>query len=331
MIGKRRPARSLLAAVLGISVMVGLNHQAAAEPKMTLKLGHIANEDNIWHKAFLKFAEEVSNRTNGEVAVKIYPNEQLGKEVDEIKGVQMGTVDFSMIGESLQTWVPSAVLIGVPYAIHSIDHLDRIVQGPIGDKIKKDIVEKTGLEPIAYFARGPRNLTSNRPIKTPDDLQGIKLRVSNVPLHVKVWEALGAKVTPMSLSEVFTSLQNHTIEAQENPLAFIKSQSFYEVQDYVNKTEHVITWIYIVGNAKRLAKMDPRYRDAIYESAKVMQAYERQLFLQDEQKLEAEMKEKGMTFVDADKAAFAAKAKGAIKDALSPELFDLYEQILATE
>ena len=81
--------------------------------------------------------------------------------------------------------------------------------------------------------------------ETPADLDGLKMRVPNVPLFVDVWKALGAKPTPMAFSEVFTSLQNGTIDAQENPLALIKSASFFEVQKYVNKTEHVRSWIYL--------------------------------------------------------------------------------------
>ena len=323
--------RRVLAGSFGALLALSLTGPAFAQAKVALKLGHLGNEENVWHKASLKFAEEVSKRTNGEVEVKVFPNEQLGKETDLIKGIQLGTVDFTITGESLQNWAPAAALLAVPYAIRDFEHLDKVVNGPIGQKIALAIEDKTQLKPLAYFARGARELTSNRPIKTPEDLNGLKLRVPNVPLFVKVWEALGAKPTPMAFSEVFTSLQNHTIDAQENPLALIKSASLSEVQKYVNRTDHVLSWIYLVGGSKKLGRLTPEQQKAITEAAKAAQAYERELFLADEKQLEADLKAKGMEFVEADKAAFAAKAQQAVATAVPAEIRPLYEEIVATK
>jgi len=323
--------RRVLAGTFGALLAFSLTGPAFAQAKVTLKLGHLGNEENVWHKASLKFAEEVSKRTNGEVEVKVFPNEQLGKETDLIKGIQLGTVDFTITGESLQNWAPAAALLAVPYAIRDFEHLDKVVNGPIGQKIALAIEDKTQLKPLAYFARGARELTSNRPIKTPEDLNGLKLRVPNVPLFVKVWEALGAKPTPMAFSEVFTSLQNHTIDAQENPLALIKSASLSEVQKYVNRTDHVLSWIYLVGGSKKLGRLTPEQQKAITEAAKAAQAYERELFLADEKQLEADLKAKGMEFVEADKAAFAAKAQQAVATSVPAEIRPLYEEIVATK
>jgi TRAP-type transport system periplasmic protein len=326
-----RFTRRAAGAGLGLLIGLGFAAPAFAQAKVTLKLGHLGNEENVWHKASLRFAEEVAKRTNGEIEVKIFPNEQLGKETDLIKGIQLGTVDFTITGESLQNWAPSAALLAVPYAIRDLDHLDKVVSGSVGAKIAQNIDDKTGLKVLAYFARGPRELTSNRPIKTPADLNGLKLRVPNVPLFVKVWEALGAKPTPMAFSEVFTSLQNSTIDAQENPLALIKSASFNEVQKYVNQTDHVLSWIYLVGGTKKMARLTDAQQKAIAESAKAAQAYERGLFTADEKQLEADLKAKGMQFVEVDKAAFAAKAKDAVTSALPAEIKPLYDEIVATK
>ena len=227
------------------TLAAGLVATSALAADMTLKLGHLANEQNPWHLASVKFGEELKRLTDGRIEVEVYPNESLGKEIDLINGMQLGTVDMTITGESLQNWAPMAALLAVPYAYKSIEHMDEVAAGEIGDKIKQQIIEKVQIRPIAYFARGPRDLTSNRPIKTPDDLNGLKMRVPNVPLFVDVWKALGANPGPMAFSEVFTSLQNGTIEAQENPLALIRSANFNEVQKYVNMTDHVRSWIYL--------------------------------------------------------------------------------------
>jgi TRAP-type transport system periplasmic protein len=330
MTSNRINRRHAIAGFVGLAA-VSMAGPAIAQQKITLKLGHLANEQNPWHLASVRFAEEVAKRTNGEIEIKVFPNEQLGKETDLIKGIQLGTVDFTITGESLQNWAPAASLLAVPYALRDLKHLDAVVSGPVGTKIAKQIDEKTGLVPLAYFARGPRELTSNREIKTLADLAGLKMRVPNVPLFVKVWEALGAKPTPMAFSEVFTSLQNGTIDAQENPLALIKSASFFEAQKFVNRTDHVLSWIYLVGGSKKMATLTPEQQKAIAEAAKAAQAFERDLFVEDERKLEEELKAKGMKFVEVDKAAFAAKAKDAVAAALAADVKPLYEELLAVK
>ncbi|PTB99919.1 C4-dicarboxylate ABC transporter, partial [Thalassospira xiamenensis] len=229
--------------IAGVAAMMMSSSAIAAE--MTLKLGHLANEQNSWHKAAVKFGEELSSLTDGRIDVQVFPNETLGKEIDLINGMQLGSVDMTITGESLQNWAPMAALLAVPYAYPTLEDMDAVASGEIGSKIEDQIVEKAQIRPIAYFARGPRNLTSNREIKSPDDLNGLKMRVPNVPLFLDVWKALGAQPTPMAFSEVFTSLQAGTIDAQESPLALIDSAGFDEVQKFVNKSEHVRSWIYL--------------------------------------------------------------------------------------
>jgi tripartite ATP-independent transporter DctP family solute receptor len=302
---------------------------SAMAAEMTLKLGHLANEQNIWHLAAVKFGDELKALTDGRIEVELYPNESLGKEMDLINGMQLGTADMTISGESLQNWAPMAALLAVPYAYKSLDHMDQVAGGKIGEQIEAQIIEKARVRPIAYFARGPRNLTSNRPIKSPDDLNGLKLRVPNVPLFVDVWKSLGASPTPMAFSEVFTSLQNATIDAQENPLALIKSANFNEVQKFVNKTEHVRSWIYLVISELTWSKLSDTDKDAVMEAARRAQAYEREMFLADEQNLVAELEGKGMTFVNVDSAGFAAKAKDAVLANVKDEIKLIVEGLFA--
>ncbi|MBZ9668497.1 TRAP transporter substrate-binding protein [Mesorhizobium sp. ES1-3] len=321
--------RGVLATALGAGASITIVGRARA--KTTLKLGHLANEQNSWHKASLKFAEEVANRTNGEIEIKVFPNEQLGKETDLIKGIQLGTVDFTITGESLQNWAPLAALLAVPYAIRDLDHMKAVIGGSVGQKIAAEIEDKTKLVPLTWFARGPRELTANKAIRTPDELAGLKLRVPNVPLFVSFWQALGAKPTPMAFSEVFTSLQSHVVDAQENPLALIQSASFFEVQKYLNKTDHVLSWIYLVGGSRKLGKLPDEQQKAIREAAAVAQEFERKLFLADEARIADELKAKGMEFIDVDKQAFATRGKDAVTASLGADLKPLYEDILATK
>lgn len=296
---------------------------------MTLKLGHLANEENPWHLAAVRFGEELAARTDGRIVVEVFPNESLGKEIDLINGMQLGTVDMTITGESLQNWAPMAALLAVPYAYKSIEHMDEVASGEIGDQIEAQIIEKAQIRPIAYFARGPRNLTSNRPIAHPDDLAGLKMRVPNVPLFVDTWKALGANPGPMAFSEVFTSLQNGTIESQENPLALIRSASFNEVQSHVNLTEHVRSWIYLTIAEMTWNKLSEADQTAVMEAAAAAQAYERELFNASVADDRAYLEEKGMIFVEVDGPAFQAAAKDAVLMNVNDEIKPIVEGLFS--
>jgi TRAP-type transport system periplasmic protein len=321
--------------VTGFALMTilcfGYNAYGADKDKHVFKLGHLANEQNTWHLACLKFAELSSKYSNGKIEVKVYPNEQLGKETDMITGIQAGTVDMTITGESLQNWAPLAAMLAVPYAIRDEKHLDKVANGEVGKIIEKQITDKVGLHPIFWFARGPRYLTSNRPIKSPADLKGIIMRVPNVPLFVNVWSALGAKPTPMAFGEVFTALQQGTIEGQENPLALIDSASFFEVQKYVNRTAHVRSWIYVVMGEKQFKALPADLQAVLMKAGKEAQAYEHTLFIADEKRLEKKLQDKKMQFVAVDMKAFQAKAKDAVLKTLNPEQKAVYEKIVATK
>lgn len=316
--------KTLLAATVAT-----LTAMPALAQEMTLKLGHLANEENPWHLASVKFGEELSALTDGRIAVEVFPNESLGKEIDLINGMQLGTVDMTITGESLQNWAPKAALLAVPYAFKTIEDMDAFASGDVGEEIKTQIVEKAQIRPIAYFARGARDLTSNRPITTPADLQGLKMRVPNVPLFVDVWKALGANPGPMAFSEVFTSLQNGTIEAQENPLALIRSASFYEVQSHVNLTDHVRSWIYLTIAESTWNKLSAEDQAAVTEAASRAQAYERELFNKSLADDRAFLESKGMTFVEVDAAAFQAAAKDAVLANVNDEIKPIVETLFA--
>lgn len=310
--------------------LAALATSGALAQELTLKLGHLANEQNSWHKASVKFGEELSALTDGRIAVEVFPNDSLGREMDLINGMQLGTVEMTITGESLQNWAPMAALLAVPYAYTSLEQMDEVASGEIGDQIEAQVIERAQVRPIAYFARGPRNLTSNREIKTPSDLNGFRMRVPNVPLFVDTWSALGAAPTPMAFSEVFTSLQNGTIEGQENPLALIQSASFNEVQSHVNLTEHVRSWIYLTISEQVWSQLSEEDQGHVMTAAAAAQEFEREQFLADEQAIRDDLEEKGMNFVEVDTDAFAEAARepviNSVDESIRPIVEDLFSR-----
>ncbi|MGO2056269.1 MAG: TRAP transporter substrate-binding protein, partial [Halomonadaceae bacterium] len=146
-------------------------------------------------------------------------------------------------------------------------------------------------------------------------------------LFVDTWQAMGARPTPMAFSEVFTALQQNTLEGQENPLSLIESASFNEVQDYVNMTGHVRSWIYVVIGRNQLESMPDELQQVVRDAAQTMQEYQAELFIEDQERLEQALQERGMEFVEVDVDAFAEKARPAVLEALTDEQRELFDAI----
>ncbi|MCK5700099.1 MAG: TRAP transporter substrate-binding protein [Cyclobacteriaceae bacterium] len=324
----KTPKLNKLLTVVYFSVIISFFSSCNSNnSSIILRFGHQANESDIWHKSSLKFKELVEELSEGRIEVRVYPAEQLGKERDMIRSIKAGIVDMTTTGESMQNWSKITVFCAVPYLIKNSDHLKKVVDGPVGQRISAEMIKNIGLRPIAYFERGARNLTSNRPISTPEDLKGIILRVPNVPIFVKTWTELGAKPTPMTLSEVFTALQQGTVEAQENPYALINSAGFYEVQKYVNLTEHVIGWVYVVIGEEKFQSLPVDLQEVIINAGKLTQEYHQKIFKAEEKYLREELERKGMIIQTVDKVAFQEKASRAVKESLPGELIEVYENI----
>lgn len=296
-------------------------------PEYILRLGHQANEQDIWHRSALHFAHVLDSLSEGRIEVRVHPAEQLGPELDMIRSIRAGVVEMTITGESMQNWAGITALLAVPYLIRDSEHLKQVVEGEIGKKIADEMIQKIGIRPVGYFERGPRHLTSNRPINQPEDLAGIILRVPNVPLFVQVWQALGAKPTPMTFSEVFTALQQGTVEAQENPFALIYSAGLFEVQKYLNLTSHVTSWIYVVIGEKQFQALPEDLQKKVLEAGKMMQQHHEREFVKQEELLRYQLEEKGMQFVEPNVEAFRKKAEAAVIEALPEEYRPLYKEI----
>ncbi len=291
------------------------------------KASLLVNEHHTWFKAFEHFGELLAQRSDGKIKLEIYPSEQLAKEIEALRLIQAGVIDMTITGSTLTNWFEMATFCELPFLLENEKDMSRLIASQIGKEMEKQMLEKTGLRPVCYFQRGARHLTSNRPIKHPDDLKGLIIRVPNVPSFVTAWSTLGAKPTPMAFSEVFTSLQQGTVEAQENPFAIIKNAGFSEVQKYINLTSHVISWGYHLIGEKQFQKLPEDLKEVFLQAALEMQAYEHQLFLENEKGIRQELEAAGMVFIDVDKAAFIEKCEASIYASLSPAMKKKYNDI----
>lgn len=297
------------------------------ESEFVFKAGLLVNEEHTWFKAFEHFKEEVEEKSNGRIKVDVYPSEQLGKEIEAIRLIQAGVIDMTITSSTLSNWTEILTFCELPFFLKDSSDMTRFMASATGRQLEESMIKDTGLRALGYFQRGERHLTSNRPIRHPDELNGLIIRVPNVPSFVTAWSSLGAKPTPMSFSEVFTSLQQGTIEAQENPFAMIKNAGFAEVQKYINLTGHVYSWAYPVLGEEKFQSLPEDLKKIVLEAGKEMQRYEHELFVENGKKIQAELKAAGMEFIEVDKDAFIAKTEEAIYNSLSTEMQVIYKQV----
>ena len=323
--------KKLLAIVLALSMVFALCavSASAADAEYEINIGHINPENDTWHLGSLRFKEYVEEKSEGRIKVNVYPNSQLGTEIEMIQSIlTQGGCDITFTGESMQTYEPDLGIIGMPYLIQSDEHMEAVLNGEAGADLEA-AMEKAGMKVLGYYARGPREITSNKKIETPDDMKNFIIRTPQSAMTVAAFEAVGAKPTPMALAEVFSALQQGTIEGQENPLAMIQSQSFYEVQKYIIRTDHLRAWVYIAMGMEQFNALPEDLQQIVVEGGQEMQKYEHELFLENEVKLEEQLKEEGVEFVEVDQSLFAEAMTEGVLNVLTDSQKVLYDKIAA--
>ncbi len=213
---------------------------AAEKPAVVIKISNGVNELHPSYLACKEFERIVESKLPGKYDVQVYANAQLGDDVRATEGVRMGTLEAVATSASpLTGLVTEFNVFDLPFIITSEKAADAIYDGPVGAKLGA-LLEPKGIKLLAYYENGFRQLTNSvREVKSPEDLKGMKVRTMQNPIHLAAWKALGANPTPMAFSEVFTAMQQKTIDGQENPIPTIYLSKFFEVQKFVSLTGHV--------------------------------------------------------------------------------------------
>lgn len=312
-------------ALIAAGALAGAVSTASAE---TLRLGHGQDPSDPVHTAAKTFAEAVSEKTGGEVDVRIFPSSSLGDYQQMQEALQQGGMDIVIesIG-TLSRYHPLAGVESMPYLFDDAAHYAAVWNGEVGEELKAKIADEANFLVLGHMYRGARQLTANREVQSIDDLAGLKMRVSPMKERLVTWRTFGASPTPMSWSEVFTALQQGVIEAQENPLATIQSASLDEVQDYLILTAHMANGFTFQFNADAFEAMEPAHQQAIREAANEAADWYNAYITEEEAAILADLKEKGMTVVEIDRAPFRAKADEVVAE--FPELAEWYRRMVA--
>ena len=216
--------------------------EAPADAEYVIKVGHTSNTDVPCHIGFMKFEEEVEKNSNGRIDVQIYPNSELGTERAMYEACQMGTLEVAYGTSSvLANFYEPLIVLDLPFLFSDVNAARKAMNGDLG-KAATEGIDSTGMYVLGFMENGIRHTTnSKRPINTPEDFKGIKIRTMENEIHMSAFSKMGASPTPMAFTELFTALQQKTVDGQENPLYLIQSSKFYEVQNYLSLTGHVYT------------------------------------------------------------------------------------------
>ena len=299
--------RLMIAAALSAALV-----SAQAYAATTLRFGHANNAGEIATDLFQEFADNVTKRTKGEVTVKVFPAEQLGKEADLLQQVKSGALDVSAPSMPvLSSLVPAFEIASAPFLWNDWQEAETVIRGPAFEPVWAELGDKHNVVPLSkIWYWGWRNLTTaQKAVVKPDDVMGLKIRVPESPVWVEMIRAIGAAPTPIPFGEVYTALQQKTVDGQENPIPTIYSRKFYEVQGHLSMTRHMLQNNTIVINKRSFDKLSPEHRKIVLDEAAAASAKNSKLQQEREKSMLEEIRKSGKTAVvdTPDRAAFAAK------------------------
>ncbi|MCJ0763938.1 TRAP transporter substrate-binding protein [Variovorax terrae] len=289
-------------------LVLGFGLTAAAMAQTTMKINISVAQNSHQGVAIDTFAKEVEKRTNGRYKIQTFYNGSIGGERESIEAVQLGTQELTFTSSGpIPNFVPETRILDVPFLFRDKAHARAVLDGPIGQDLLTKFDSK-GMKALAWAENGFRHMTnSKRAVNSPDDLKGLKMRTMENPVHVAAYKGFGIITTPMAFPEVFTALQQGTVDGQENPLPVIMSAKFDQVQKYLTLTGHVYSPCIFLMNKGMYDKLSDADKKAFLESAKVAAAANRARVDEDDAKGVAELRAKGMQVVETvDKAKFVS-------------------------
>lgn len=326
----------LVVSLFLVSVVAGCGGQKEQpKPKaqdtsvIVMKLGHGSQLKSPLQTTSEEFAKQIAEKTKGKVKIEVYGNMQIGQERDMVEGLQLGTVDLTIVSTGpLSGFAPGITVVDLPFLFNSEAHAYKVLDGEIGQGLLKQL-EPKGIVGLAFLENGFRHITANKKILTPADLKGMKLRTMENKVHIATFKELGSSPVPMVWGEVYTSLGQKVIDGQENPIHIVYANALWEVQKYVNLTGHFYTPYIFAASKKSLDKLPPDLQKIVKDTAKDMAAFERNIIKSETGKQTEELKKKGMEIVTVDRKLFQTASQPVYKQFESQFGKDLIDKIAA--
>lgn len=285
-----------------ISVVMALMVAAAAfagqaEAATTLRLGHVVADNSSLDKGLDYFAKLVSDKSGGELKIQVFPNSSLGDNTAMMEQLQFGSLDMMAPSvAALSGFTPSTAIFDLPYLFKNEAAAEEVLDGPLGDTVGKAL-EPQGFYLLGWMTQSWRHLTCNKEVTKPADVAGIKIRTMDSKYHMAHFNTLGASAIPMAMSELYTALQQGTIDAQENPYTNIVNSRFYEVQKYVVETGHIYDACPLIISTLTWKRLDDNQKKIIKEAAAEAVNWERKEVKKDDDLFREQVKKSGTTVI----------------------------------
>ena len=297
----------------------------------TLKMHMSVSATDPVYASAEKFKELVEAKTDGKVTLELYPSSSLGVTQDCLEGLSMRACDVVFESLSnLSTWTELANIEAVPYMYSGVEHFNAVWKGDVGKKIFDDVGAATGLKIMGSGLQGVRVVTSTVPVQSVEDVKGLKLRVPTIDVYLKTWQWLGAAATPLPGSEIFTSLQQKTVEGQENPYTNSANMSLQEVCSYVTETNHVYSMTTFIMDQKFFSSLPADYQAAIEEAAATAGDVCTELYLESAEKAKQVFVDAGATIYEVDLKEWQDAMDGFVEENY-PNLTEYYNMILEAD
>lgn len=310
---RRIALKIAIAACVGVSTALVAVPSAVAAPVVKLRLASAlpADQNSSFYVWYEKFQANLKASLNDAIEITYFGNGMLGKESDTVQQVRLGGVDLMISGTSIwATVAPEVGVLDLGYLFDSYDHVGRALDGNAGTLISDILQKKANVKTLGFgYSFGARNVYTKKLIKTPADLQGVKLRVLPTPNFIATFKAMGATPVPMPFGEVYSGLQMGVIEGLEQDAANVLDAKFYEIAKYCTLTQHVFAPLVMEMNTASFEKIPAQYKEAFLKAAADATAYQRTRAIAAEGKAFDELKKRGLTVTNVDLETFRKAVK----------------------
>jgi tripartite ATP-independent transporter DctP family solute receptor len=285
--------------ILGACSGKSASNGSGSEESKVMKLAVVTSKDRSLTKGLYKFEEIVEKETGGSIKVEVFPDGQLGGDRVVFEGLKIGSIQGTTMSTGpIASFTKRFTVFDLPYLFRDEETAYEVLDGPLGEELLEDLKEHQVIG-FNYWENGFRDLTNNKKeVKTVDDINGLKLRTLENSLHVDLWKEMGAIPTPIPYPELFTALEQHTVDGQENPVGNVTTGNFYEVQKYITKTKHIYNASVFMISEKFWNTLSDEEKKIVTEASEEAKDYQRELNQQETTKAYELLKEKGMTITE---------------------------------
>ncbi len=297
------------------------------KPEVILKLGHTLDTAHPVHKTLVYMAERVDEKSAGKMKVEIYPSEQLGTEKECLEALQLGYLAMTKISTApMEGFVPKMKIFGIPYLFRDNEHFWKVLKGPIGKELLLAGQSK-GLRGLCFYDAGSRSFYSKKEIKSPADLKGLKIRVQNSIMSMKMVEAMGGSPTPIPFGELYTALEQGVVDAAENnPPSFYTSRH-YEVCKYYSLDEHTMLPDILAISTRVWNNLSPEFQQILQEAVDESVEYQRKIWAEAEEKDLKSVQDTGVKVTHPDKQPFRNSVKSVWDEFEGTDIGELIKRI----